>query len=87
MNIQVMDEALAECERNGQTDMNTRIDQLADRLSPARMAIYLLGRMLEPPEDRWSGLGNDGRRAYADGVRRAIAEWLDGNYEEFQKIK
>jgi hypothetical protein len=32
-----------------------------------------IGRMgTESPDDTWSGRGNDGRRAYADGRRKAL---------------
>ena len=37
---------------------------------PVRLFILLL----DGPDDTWSGRGNDVRRAYADGVRRAVAE-------------
>ena len=34
----------------------------------------LLALLLDGADDTWSGRGNDVRRAYADGVRRAVAE-------------
>ena len=34
----------------------------------------LLALLLDGADDTWSGRNNDVRRAYADGVRRAVAE-------------
>ena len=36
--------------------------------------VRLFALLLDGPDDTWSGRGNDVRRAYADGVRRAVAE-------------
>ena len=51
------------------------IQSMSTKLSGEALAFAVLDMVLLGADDRWSGRGNDGARAYQDGVVSAASEW------------